>query len=72
MVFYPKELHFRWTSFRGARHFQRDLRNKFGLLLWEDIFRQMKKRQFYLPGVDVDGWQNYTEALDTDAAIAVG
>ena len=53
----------------AAQNLQRNLRSKFGLLLWEDIFRHMKEQRFLLPGVDVGDWQKYTEALDTDADL---
>jgi hypothetical protein len=50
--------------YKSAKILQQNLGSKFGLLLWEDIFRQMKEHQFQLPGIEIDSWQKYTEALD--------
>jgi hypothetical protein len=38
----------------------------FGLLLWEDVIRQMIETGFCLPGVKVEGWKPFTDALYTD------
>ncbi len=53
----------------AAQNLQRNLRSKFGLLLWEDVLRQMKECRFQLAGIDIEDWQKYTEALNTDAVV---
>lgn len=43
---------------------------KFGLVLWEDVLREMKRTEFSLPGLDIAEWANtYTEDLDHDAKV---
>ena len=57
--------------YRSAKALQQKLEVRFGLLLWEDILQQMKESQFNLPGLDIDGWQKYTQGLDTDVGLRV-
>jgi hypothetical protein len=48
-----------------AVELQDRLKGKFGILLWEDIFRHMARAQFRLAGIDIDEWsQKYTGQLD--------
>ena len=52
-----------------ARSFQREpWAAYFGILLWEEVLREMKGTNFMLPGVPIDAWQRYSGALDTECA----
>ena len=57
---------------KSARKLQEKLKDKFGLLLWEDILRQMKVHQFQLPGINIDHWQKYAKAFNTDVKVKEG
>jgi hypothetical protein len=35
--------------------------NNFGVILWEDVIRCMKRDGFIIAGIDFDAWQPYTE-----------
>jgi hypothetical protein len=47
----------------------KDTSLNFGLLLWEDVIRQMIETRFQLPGVNVDDWRPFTEALYSDTTL---
>ncbi|HQY59316.1 MAG: hypothetical protein V9G17_04660 [Nitrospira sp.] len=56
--------------YNAAKLAQLKYSNRFGLLLWEDLFRRMVETNFILPGFDfkkiVD--DGYTDVLDTEVA----
>lgn len=54
--------------YESAKRFQESMGGSFGMLLWEDVFREMRAQDFKLAGIDVDAWQPFTNALDTVAA----
>lgn len=51
-------------------HFQNILRNRFGVLLWEDIIRQMIAAGFSLPGVDPHRWHKYSDSFDQEVDLS--
>ena len=52
-----------------ARAFQREAwAAHFGVLLWEEVLREMKGAHFCFPGVPINAWQKYSAALDSDCA----
>lgn len=53
------------TTLPTALSLQSKLGAGFGLLLWEDIIRQMQNTGFAVPGVNLPEWQRYTQLLDT-------
>lgn len=57
---------------KAARKLQEKLKDKFGLLLWEDILRQMKVHQFQLPGINIEQWQEYAKSFNTDVKMKEG
>ncbi len=40
--------------------------DRFGILLWEEVFRVMKSTGFMSDCLPIDDWQRYSEALDKD------
>jgi hypothetical protein len=38
----------------------------FGILLWEEVFREMHRTCFTPVGIPTEAWQEYTAGLDTD------
>ncbi len=53
--------------YAATKTLQMHLEDRFGVLLWEDVFRQMHASpQFRLPGFDVDALQPYTEDARMD------
>jgi hypothetical protein len=57
--------------YKACREFQSVLGlENFGLVLWEDVLREMKRTVFVLPGLDIAKWANtYTDDLDQDAEV---
>jgi hypothetical protein len=56
-----------WKEVREIQQKLKD-KNQFGLILWEDIIRQMASISFKLPGIDIDDLKmKYTECIDTDS-----
>jgi hypothetical protein len=59
--------------YRDAQNLQGRMGSRglsFGLLLWEDILQKMKGCGFHLPGIDIDGWQVYTDDLKRNADLS--
>lgn len=52
---------------KQARRLQHELDNAFGILLWEDVLRDMNRTQLDLPGVNFQPLENYTTDLEVDA-----
>jgi hypothetical protein len=50
-----------------ARSFQNEnWGGRFGILLWEEVFREMRRTEFAPGGLPVETWRPYTAALETD------
>jgi hypothetical protein len=55
------------TLHEQARCFQREpWGSNFGILLWEEVLREMLRTEFTLAGLPVQSWHVYTEALESD------
>jgi hypothetical protein len=53
--------------FKVCREFQEVLKDQFGILLWEDVLREMSRFNFELPGIPIKKWaENYTSALGSE------
>lgn len=59
------------ATFRAALSVQKELDSLFGILLWEDVIKQMLQEKFSLPGINIADFQRYTEAFDSDVATSV-
>jgi len=53
-------------TFREAQGLQARLQGHFGLLLWEEVFRQMKIRDFDLPFIREMDLLSYAKCLETE------
>jgi len=42
----------------------------FGILLWEEVFREMKRTKFMISGLPIETWQTYSTAMDTECDSA--
>lgn len=51
--------------YNSALAFQKIMGKNFGLILWEDAIRQMKREKFEIQGIDVEEWQPFTEEFDS-------
>jgi hypothetical protein len=51
-----------------TRFLQKEWQRHFGILLWEEVLREMKRTNFLLTGVPIDRWERYSKALDTDCS----
>jgi len=59
----------RHRYYEDAKFFQGSpWRNHFGILLWEEVLREMLRTEFTLPALPVQSWQVYTGALNSDCA----
>lgn len=57
----------RGSLYDQAHSFQRSpWGNNFGILLWEEVLREMLRTEFTLAGLPVQSWHVYTEALESD------
>jgi hypothetical protein len=53
--------------YNQARAFQDDTwGSSFGILLWEQVLREMRRTNFTVAGLPLDAWERYTTALETD------
>ncbi len=50
-----------------AEQLQSNLRDKCGIILWEDVLRRMYETEFKCADLPVTEWREYGAALDTDA-----
>lgn len=55
--------------FNQAQHLQDLLPDRFGVLLWEEVFQRMRAYGWHVSGIDVDGWQKYTDDLGTEVGL---
>jgi hypothetical protein len=55
------------TIYNSAKNFQTHLGARFGVLLWEDVLREMGKQAFAPGGLDTAAWaRQFTNAIDRD------
>jgi len=55
------------TLYKQAKYFQNEpWGSHFGILLWEDVFREMLRTDFAFIGLPIASWQRYTAALESD------
>lgn len=54
------------TLFAQTKALQQRLNNRFGIILWEDVFRLMAARKFNLPGFDIQTLLPYTKDAEKD------
>lgn len=59
------------AAYKACKKFQSVLGvENFGLILWEDVLREMKRTAFSLPGLDIAKWAStYTDDLERDAKV---